>query len=49
MNYETVALDDERSALLILDQTRLPNKVEVLSLTSQEGIYRYAETPEKNN
>ena len=33
MSYETVALDDEKSALVILDQTKLPYEVEILSLT----------------
>ena len=33
MSYETVALDDEQSALVILDQTKLPYEVEVLHLT----------------
>ena len=28
MSYETVALDDEKSALVILDQTKLPYEVE---------------------
>jgi methylthioribose-1-phosphate isomerase len=37
--YETVALDDEKSALVILDQTRLPNEAVYLALTSQEDIY----------
>ena len=39
MNYETVALDDEKSALVILDQTRLPYEVEVLELTEQKDIW----------
>lgn len=39
MNYETVALDDEKSALLILNQTKLPNEIEVLSLTNQRDIW----------
>jgi len=38
-NYETVALDDENSALLILDQTKLPNNKEMLSLTGQKEIW----------
>ncbi|MCD7726608.1 MAG: S-methyl-5-thioribose-1-phosphate isomerase [Clostridiales bacterium] len=37
MDYETVALDDEHSALVILDQTLLPGRLELLSLhTAQE-------------
>lgn len=39
LSYETVALDDEKSALLIIDQTKLPNEVEILSLTQQEDIH----------
>ncbi len=39
MNYETVALDDANSALVILDQTRLPYEVEVLHLTDQKDIW----------
>ncbi len=39
MSYETVALDDEKSALVILDQTKLPYEVEVLSLTNQKDIW----------
>ena len=39
MNYETVALDDEKSALLIIDQTKLPNEVKILSLTGQKDIW----------
>lgn len=39
MNYETVALDDDKSALVILDQTKLPYEVKVLSLTSQKEIW----------
>lgn len=38
MDYETVALDDERSALVILDQTRLPGEIAVLRLTELEDI-----------
>ena len=38
MSYETVALDDEQSALVILDQTKLPYEVEVLHLTEQKDI-----------
>ncbi|WP_010263723.1 S-methyl-5-thioribose-1-phosphate isomerase [Treponema primitia] len=40
LNYETVALDDEKSALVIVDQTKLPGKVEIISLTKQEDIHR---------
>lgn len=40
MSYETVALDQEKNALVILNQTKLPYEVEVLSLTRQEDIWR---------
>ena len=39
MNYETVALDDAQSALVILNQTKLPYEVEVLRLTEQKDIW----------
>lgn len=39
MEYETVALDDENSALVILDQTQLPGKAELISLHSGEEIW----------
>ena len=39
MSYETVALDDEKSALVILDQTKLPYEVEILNLTEQKDIW----------
>ena len=39
LDYETVALDDENSALLILDQTQLPYKTEILRLTTQKEIW----------
>ncbi len=39
MSYETVALDDANSALVILDQTKLPYEVEVLNLTEQKDIW----------
>jgi len=39
LQYETVALDDEKSALLILDQTKLPGRVEVLHLTDEKDIW----------
>lgn len=40
MSYETVALNDEKSALVILDQTRLPGEVKVLELTTQKDIWQ---------
>lgn len=39
MHYDTVSLDDENSALVIIDQTQLPGKVEMLSLTKQKDIW----------
>jgi methylthioribose-1-phosphate isomerase len=37
---DTVALDDENGALVIIDQTKLPGRVEFLSLRKQEDIHR---------
>ncbi|MCM1297673.1 MAG: S-methyl-5-thioribose-1-phosphate isomerase [Muribaculaceae bacterium] len=39
MEYETVALDDENSALVILDQTKLPGKAELISLHTGQEIW----------
>ncbi len=39
MNYETVALDEEKGALVIINQTQLPNHVEILSLTEIKDIW----------
>lgn len=39
MNYETVALDDENNALLIIDQTKLPGTTEIISLKTGEDIW----------
>lgn len=38
-DYDTVDLDDAGSALVIIDQTKLPNKLEILSLTEQKDIW----------
>jgi methylthioribose-1-phosphate isomerase len=38
-NCETVALDDEGSALVIVDQTKLPGEVDILRLTAQKDIW----------
>jgi methylthioribose-1-phosphate isomerase len=38
LNCDTVALDDENSALVIIDQTRLPHEVKLLHLTDQQDI-----------
>ncbi|MFT4146300.1 MAG: S-methyl-5-thioribose-1-phosphate isomerase, partial [Mobilitalea sp.] len=39
LDYDTVALDDEKSALVIIDQTQLPYNTEILSLTTQKEIW----------
>ena len=39
MDYDTVALDEENHALVIIDQTQLPYHTEILSLTKQEDIW----------
>lgn len=39
MEYETVALDDENSALVIIDQTKLPGETELISLHTGEEIW----------
>ena len=40
MEYETVALDDEDSALVIIDQTKLPGETELIHLhTGNLGRY----------
>ncbi|MDR3353826.1 MAG: S-methyl-5-thioribose-1-phosphate isomerase [Synergistaceae bacterium] len=44
MDYDTVALDDDLGALVIVDQTKLPGVVEVLALTEQEDIHRAIRT-----
>lgn len=37
MDYETVELDDQENALVIIDQTKLPGKTEIIRLkTAQE-------------
>ena len=38
LNYEAVALDEHENALLILDQTRLPNEIITLHLTDIHDI-----------
>ena len=40
LDYETVALDDAGSALVIIDQTRLPNETRLLRLTTQADIWQ---------
>ena len=39
MRFDTVSLDDEKSALVIIDQTKLPNKTELVYLTEQKDIW----------
>ena len=39
LDYDTVNLDELHHALVIIDQTKLPNRIEMLSLTSQEEIW----------
>jgi methylthioribose-1-phosphate isomerase len=39
LDYDTVALDDENSALVIIDQTKLPSKTEIISLTTAQEIW----------
>ena len=40
MNIDTVALDEEEIALVIIDQTRLPYELELLHLTQLEEFWR---------
>ena len=39
MDYDTVALDETRHALAIIDQTQLPYRTEILYLTTQKEIW----------
>jgi len=39
MRFETVALDDAESALVIIDQTKLPGEIEMLHLKTQKEIW----------
>lgn len=39
MDYDTVALDEEKNALVIIDQTKLPYQTEILYLTTQKEIW----------
>lgn len=38
LDYETVAYDKEKNALVIIDQTKLPNTLELIALTTAEEI-----------
>lgn len=40
MSYETVALDEQEGALVILDQTKLPGEVKILRLKEQQDIWQ---------
>ena len=40
MQYETVALDEQEGALLIIDQTRLPGEVKILHIKEQKEIWQ---------
>lgn len=39
LDYGTVALDIEKHALVIIDQTQLPGRIELLSLTDLKDIW----------
>lgn len=39
LRYDTVALDDENSALVIVDQTKLPGEIAMLHLKTQQEIW----------
>lgn len=39
LDYDTVSLDEENSALVIIDQTQLPGRINMLSLTDIEDIW----------
>ena len=39
LKYDTVALDDENNALVIIDQTLLPGEIKILHLTKQNEIW----------
>lgn len=39
LNYETVALNNEASELVIINQTRLPYEIEILNLSKQKQIW----------
>ncbi|MBR4196043.1 MAG: S-methyl-5-thioribose-1-phosphate isomerase [Synergistaceae bacterium] len=44
LTYETVSLDENQSALLILDQTKLPGHVKILRLTDIRDIWNAIKT-----
>lgn len=39
LDYETVDYDEENNALLIIDQTKLPGNIELISLTTAQEIW----------
>lgn len=39
MDYDTVSLDDENSAVVIIDQTKLPSNIEIISLKTAKEIW----------
>lgn len=39
MDYDTVSLDDENSAVVIIDQTKLPGRTEIISLKTAQEIW----------
>ena len=39
LDYETVALDEEKKALVIIDQTLLPNETKIIELTEAKQIW----------
>lgn len=39
MDYDTVRLDDENGAVIIIDQTKLPGSIELLSLKTAQEIW----------
>jgi len=38
-DYPTIALDDEKSEIVLVDQTLLPNEIKLLHLSSQDDIW----------
>ena len=38
MDYDTVSLDDENSAVVIIDQTKLPSSIEIISLKTAKAV-----------
>ena len=39
LDYDTVELDDADNALVIIDQTKLPERIELLRLHTAEEIW----------